>query len=327
MVSSVRDNTNCAHYFRDCFSRLSEGRVRGRSSRTNCFRPLSVDDINAQIMSDRETPSERELSGEGRRNAVFELPATIATWDTGYYHPIALRFYDLAVARMIDVMGVPPGATILDAGCGPGEHSIRVARLGRRVYAIDISEAMLEEARRRVESAGVGHMVQFQRQDLTRLELPDDSFRYVFSWGVVTHIREIDKALHELTRVVEPGGALALWVSNVSALDYAVERIARRVIRRPLAELARYEPGVGVSYEFEGERLWVWRLERRWLVTTMEARGFRLRRRLMGSLTETHTRLKGFLRNSLLRLNNVAIRFGGPISLAATSLYVFEKKA
>lgn len=257
---------------------------------------------------------------------MFELAATIATWDAGYYHPLALPFYDLAVARMIDLMGVPPGATVLDAGCGPGEHSIRVARLGRRVHAIDISEAMLQEARRRVECAGVGAMVQFQRGDLTRLELPDDSFRHVFSWGVVIHIREIDKALDELSRLVAPGGTLALWVTNAAALDYAVERIARRLLRRPLAGLARYEPGVGVSYEFAGEPLWVWRLDRLWLVKTMAARGFRLRRHLMGSLTETHTRLTGYLRSALLRLNNVALKFGGPKSISATSLFVFEKK-
>lgn len=224
-------------------------------------------------------------------------------------------------------MGVPPGATVLDAGCGPGEHRIRVARLGRRVHAIDISELMLQEARRRVECAGVGTMVRFERQDLTRLDLPDGSFRHVFSWGVVIHIREIDNALDELARVVEPGGTLALWVTNARALDYALERIARRMLRKPLAGLARYEAGVGVSYEFGGERLWVWRLDCRWLVTSMARRGLPLRRRLMGSLSEIHTRAAGLSRNALLRLNNVALRLGGPISVSATNLFVFEKKA
>lgn len=279
-------------------------------------------------MIDSEVPSgQRSREATIAREGVFGLPSTIAAWDAGYYHPLALPFYDLAVARMIDAMGVPPEATVLDAGCGPGEHSIRVARLGRRVHAIDISELMLQEARRRVECAGVGSMVQFQQQDLTRLDLPDGSFRHVFSWGVVIHIREIDKALDELARVVEPGGTVALWVTNARALDYALERIARRMLRKPLAGLAQYEAGVGVSYEFGGERLWVWRLDCRWLVTAMARRGLPLRRRLMGSLTEIHTRVKGLPRNALLRLNNVALRLGGPISVAATNLFVFEKKA
>jgi ubiquinone/menaquinone biosynthesis C-methylase UbiE len=273
------------------------------------------------------SPRRVSASDNRDRDAVFELPATIATWDAGYYHPIALPFYDLAIARMIDVMGVPRGATVLDAGCGPGEQSIRVARLGRRVHAIDVSKAMLQEARRRAEAAGVGDMVQFQRQDLTRLDLPDSSFRHVFSWGVIIHIREIDEALDGLARVVEPGGTLALWVTNASAIDYMVERIARRLLRKPLAGLSRFEPGDGVSYEFQGERLWVWRLEQRWLVNTMMSRGFRLRRRLMGSLTETHTRLKGLARDATLRLNNVALRLGGPVSVSATNLFVFERTA
>jgi len=267
-----------------------------------------------------------EAPTQKRRDAVFELSQTIATWDAAYYDPIALPFYDLAIARMISAMGVPPGAKVLDAGCGPGEHTIRVARLGRRVRAIDISEAMLQEARSRVAKAGLSHMVEFDRQDLTQLDLPDHSFRYVFSWGVVIHIRDIDKALHELARVVEPGGFLALWVSNTAAVDYLVERIARRLLRKPLDGLMSCDEGDGISYRFEGENLWVWRVDPRWLVRTLVARGFQLRRRLMGTFTETHTRVRGLPRKLLLRFNNVALRLGGPVSISATNLFVFQKK-
>lgn len=48
----------------------------------------------------------------------------------------------------------------------------------------------------------VGAMVQFQRQNLTRYDLPDDWW-HVFSWGVVVHFRKIDKALDELARADE----------------------------------------------------------------------------------------------------------------------------
>lgn len=258
--------------------------------------------------------------------AVFESTATIDAWDGDYYHPAALRFYDQSIAAMFEAMGAAPGDTVLDAGCGPGEHSIRAARLGLRVHAIDISEAMLAEARRRVQAAGLGAQVRFERQDLTRLTLPSNAFQRVFSWGVVIHIEEVDRALDELCRVVAPGGALALAVSNRASFDYALERSARFLLRRPLAGLERREAGDGVAYEFQGERLWLWRFRRDWLIRSLARRGFTLRRELMGSLTEAHIRLTGPLKTALLRLNDLAARVGAPRSLAAMNVSVFVKR-
>src|SRR5580700_8886738 len=107
--------------------------------------------------------------------AVFEQAGTIEKWDRDYYHPIAERYYDRAIPAMLYLMGVPKGATILDAGCGPGVHSIRA---GCKVTAIDVSE----EAQSRVAAAGVAPAVEFRQEDLTKLSFPDDFYRYVFSW-------------------------------------------------------------------------------------------------------------------------------------------------
>jgi 2-polyprenyl-3-methyl-5-hydroxy-6-metoxy-1,4-benzoquinol methylase len=125
--------------------------------------------------------------------AVFEQAGTIEKWDRDYYHPIAERYYDRAIPAMLCLMGVPKGATILGAGCGPGVHSIRAAHAGCKVTAIDVSEAMLREAQSRVAAAGVAPAVEFRQEDLTKLSFPNDSYRYVFSWGVVIHIPEIER--------------------------------------------------------------------------------------------------------------------------------------
>ena len=95
---------------------------------------------------------------------VFDRQQTISTWDSDYYHPIAERYYNLLVPRMLKLLGARPGDTVLDAGCGPGVHTIRAARAGLKVKAIDISETMLAEARRRVEQAGVNDSVEFVRR-------------------------------------------------------------------------------------------------------------------------------------------------------------------
>jgi cyclopropane fatty-acyl-phospholipid synthase-like methyltransferase len=77
---------------------------------------------------------------------VFEQAATVASWDDDYYPSAANRYYDLAVPTMLKLMGGKPGDIVLDAGCGPGLHTIRAVKFGCRVTAVDLSTAMLAEA-------------------------------------------------------------------------------------------------------------------------------------------------------------------------------------
>jgi ubiquinone/menaquinone biosynthesis C-methylase UbiE len=256
---------------------------------------------------------------------IFEKRETVESWDYDYYHPIAERYYDRAVATMLRLMGAGPGDHVLDAGCGPGVHSIRAAKAGLQVHAVDISETMLREARRRVEDAGVADRVAFAREDLTALSLPTASYRYVFSWGVIIHIREIERALDELARVVQPGGRLALYVTNSSAWDFDLETLVRMLVRKPLRGLETLPMGQGMWYEYHGERLWLWRVNVQALTLYLESRGLRRVARVLGELSEVQRRVHGLLRNALLHANNLAYRLHLPAAPAATNLLVFEK--
>ncbi|HAX76372.1 MAG TPA: class I SAM-dependent methyltransferase [Cyanobacteria bacterium UBA11372] len=259
---------------------------------------------------------------------IFELKETIESWDDDYYHPIAEGYYDRAIPTMLRLMEVQPGATVLDGGCGPGVHSIRVAKEGYRVCAIDFSQAMLQEAKARVERAGMSHAVEFKQEDLTNLSFEDGSFQYVFSWGVIIHIREIEKALDNLARIVAPGGKLALYVTNKTALDRKIEFVARFLLRKPLSGLSGLESlsmGDGIWYEMHGEKLWVWQIDSEALTKYLEARGFRLKHRLIGEFTEIQRRVSGKPRELLLHLNNLCYSLKITPAIAVTNLFVFEK--
>jgi len=256
---------------------------------------------------------------------VFEAKATIDQWDDDYYHPIALKFYDAAIADMLEMLQVEKGATVLDAGCGPGVHSIRVAKACYRVRAIDISSAMLGEARTRAARANVADRIEFAQKDLTALDIPDHAFRYVFSWGVIIHIPEAAKALDELARIIEPGGKLALFITNKSALDHKIESLARLVARKPLTGMQHFPLGDGIWYGSDEQKLWVWRFETAAVIDYLKARGFRLTHRRIGALSEIQRRLSGMPRRQLLRLNDAAYRWNWPANIATTQLLVFEK--
>jgi SAM-dependent methyltransferase len=59
------------------------------------------------------------------------------------------------VRFLLERMGLAPGSSILDIGCGVGRHAITFAREGLRVTGVDLSEGMLAEAREAATKAGV----------------------------------------------------------------------------------------------------------------------------------------------------------------------------
>jgi SAM-dependent methyltransferase len=256
--------------------------------------------------------------------SVFEQAATVASWDDDYYHPAAERYYDLAVPTMLRLMDVKPGDMVLDAGCGPGLHAIRAAKFGCRVTAADLSKTMLAEAAKRVMAAGAGASVEFRQEDLTKLRLPDASFKHVFSWGVIIHIREANRALSELARVVAPGGSLALYVTNNDSWDKKLEDLVRRILRRPLRREG-HALGSGVWYDMHGEKLWVWQFDARALETELAKYGFHLTHRMIGEYSEIQRRLKGPVRRVLLKVNYLCYRLSVSPRHAVTNLLVFRK--
>lgn len=74
---------------------------------------------------------------------------------------------------------VPEGARVLDLGCGTGEDAVMLASQGRRVHAIDVSEAMVERCRQKAEAHGLGpdRLVVERRaaEEVSALEGPFDA--------------------------------------------------------------------------------------------------------------------------------------------------------
>jgi ubiquinone/menaquinone biosynthesis C-methylase UbiE len=95
------------------------------------------------------------------------------------------------------------GRSVLDLGCGTGRHTAWLAEAGATVTAVDFSEGMLAEARRKpgMES------VRFIAHDLhDRLPIADESFDLVVSGLVLEHLRTVENFYAEVARVLKPGG-------------------------------------------------------------------------------------------------------------------------
>ncbi len=117
-----------------------------------------------------------------------------------------------------DRLGIGPGRSVLDIGCGAGRHAFEAYRRGADVVAFDQDAAELDgvaamfagmaEAGEAPAEASARTMV----GDALELPFPDDSFDCVIASEVLEHIVEDEKAMWELARVVKPGGTVAVTV-------------------------------------------------------------------------------------------------------------------
>jgi len=95
------------------------------------------------------------------------------------------------------------GLAVLDLGCGTGRHALWMAAAGAGVTAVDFSEGMLAEARRKPGS----ERVRFVACDLRRrLPFADGAFDLVVSGLVLEHIPDLDGFFGEARRVLRSGG-------------------------------------------------------------------------------------------------------------------------
>jgi len=98
---------------------------------------------------------------------------------------------------------------VLDLGCGPGHTALAVAPRVAEVVAYDLTEAMLEQARRLAAERGLAN-VRFERGDAARLPFPDAAFERVTSRLSAHHVADPAAMLREVARVLVPGGAFLL---------------------------------------------------------------------------------------------------------------------
>ncbi len=118
----------------------------------------------------------------------------------------------------LDLLGVGPKNTLLDMGCGGGRHAFAALRRGARVVALDADDAELKQVLGTVTAMGeagelpaTADSVPVQG-DALHLPFADATFDRIIAAEVLEHIPDDQSAIAELTRVLAPGGRIAVTV-------------------------------------------------------------------------------------------------------------------
>jgi len=109
---------------------------------------------------------------------------------------------------LFELLGSVADKTLLDVGCGDGALASELARRGAIVTGLDADPAMIAAARRRSETEGTRlHLVEGQAE---RLPFDDAVFDRVVAVTVLCFVRNADRAIVEMARVLKPGGRLVI---------------------------------------------------------------------------------------------------------------------
>lgn len=104
---------------------------------------------------------------------------------------------------------------ILDVGTGTGYFAILLSQLGHKVSGIDLTDAMLQEARENAEFYHVSPV--FRQMDAQNLDFPDQSFDLVISRNLTWTLPDPESAYREWMRVLKKGGTLLNFDADYAA--------------------------------------------------------------------------------------------------------------
>lgn len=122
------------------------------------------------------------------------------------------RLYLPISDSILDRLDPPAGARILDVGCGGGATTLALARrLGPdgKAVGVDISQALLDSARRQATAAGVDN-IEFVQADAQAHDFGENSFDAIISRFGVMFFSDSDAAFANLRRATREGGVMVL---------------------------------------------------------------------------------------------------------------------
>ena len=144
--------------------------------------------------------------------------------------------------RTLEMADLQPGHKVLDVGCGTGVDAVQMAQqVGEtgHVFGIDVSQTMVDAARRNTEELGLP--ITFQQSDIYTLDFADNFFDRCRADKTFQHLADPEAALQEVIRVTKPGGKIIIADPDHDSvvIDTPFADITNRFIRFRSEQMAQ----------------------------------------------------------------------------------------
>lgn len=136
---------------------------------------------------------------------VTGLAAAYARWRSSHVGQVTER---LERDLVFSLAGPLAGCRVLDAGTGDGTYAIEAAARGATAIGIDLDDAMLAAARQRARARDIE--IGLVRAPIEAIPVGDGSIDVVLAITVLCFVENPVDALHEVARVLAPGGRCVL---------------------------------------------------------------------------------------------------------------------
>jgi len=179
-----------------------------------------------------------------------------------HYTPIASAYVTSAIhaqgrdlPRMVELAGLPAGGRLLDIGTGTGHTALAFAAGGVEVVGLDMTRAMLEQARGLASQRGLALDAVQSYAEL--LPFADGAFDAVACRYCAHHFQDNPRAIGEMGRVLRPGGVF-VFVDHVAPEDDEADAFVNRLdwLRDPshnreprLSEYERWFADAGLTID------------------------------------------------------------------------------
>jgi ubiquinone/menaquinone biosynthesis C-methylase UbiE len=160
------------------------------------------------------------------------------------------------VAFLLETLDLPAGSRLLDVGCGTGRHLVPLAAAGMAVTGVDLSPAMLAQARARADAAGVEvELVEADARALPADLGPFDAAICLCEGAFCLVADDADPVAHDraildaIRRVLRPGGRLVLTALNAARMlaDWKRGELTGDIDLMTLTETSQLEPADGTT--------------------------------------------------------------------------------
>ena len=138
-----------------------------------------------------------------------------------------------------------PEMNVVEFGCGTGTTAICHAPFVNHIYAIDISENMIQIGRAKASEAGVANIT-FTRGSLLEFTAPESSIDVVLGLNILHLVADRRETLKEVGRILKPGG---IFVSSTACIGNSAMRLIK--FFTPVGKLLGLMPDVYVFTDAE----------------------------------------------------------------------------